>query len=55
MLTYFFQLWVLYVCYCLWMLWNTITTISRSGMSKYMEPTEIGKAFSVLGFVQVLH
>ena len=45
---------VLYFAYVLWMLWNTITTISRSGISKFMESNEVGKAFSVLGILQSL-
>ena len=48
-----FQLIFMIIGYCLWMLWNSITTITRSAMSKYMEPSEIGKAFSVLAVVQV--
>ena len=45
---------VLYFAYILWMLWNTITTISRSGISKFMESNEVGKAFTVLGILQTL-
>ena len=43
---------VLYLAYVLWMLWNTITTISRSSLTKFMAPNEVGKAFSVLGILQ---
>ena len=48
------KVWVLYIAYGLWMLFNTITTTCRSNLSKLMDPTEIGKAFSVLGIIQVL-
>ena len=48
------KIWVLYICYVLWMLFNTITTTSRSNLSKLMDSTEIGKAFSVLGIMQAL-
>jgi len=48
------KIWVLYICYVLWMLLNTITTTSRSNLSKLMDSTEIGKAFSVLGIIQAL-
>ena len=50
----FKQMWVLYLCYVLFMLWNTITTTSRSNMSKLMESNEIGKAFSFLAVFQSL-
>merc|ERR1719400_2905369 len=36
------------------MLANTITTTSRSNLSKLMEEQEIGKAFSILGILQAL-
>merc|ERR1712142_719103 len=48
------KIWVLYIVYIFWMLNNTITTTSRSNLSKLMESEEIGKAFSVLGIVQAL-
>ena len=48
----FRQMWILYLCYVLFMLWNTITTTSRSNMSKLMESNEIGKAFSFLAVFQ---
>eukprot|EP00092_Neocalanus_flemingeri_P036288 GFUD01039510.1.p1 GENE.GFUD01039510.1~~GFUD01039510.1.p1 ORF type:complete len:539 (-),score=81.11 GFUD01039510.1:778-2394(-) len=48
------KLFVLYICYVLWMLSNTITTTSRSNLSKLMDSTEMGKAFSVLGILQAL-
>lgn len=46
------QLWVLYLGYILNMLWNSITTTSRSNMSKLMESNEIGKAFTFLAIFQ---
>jgi hypothetical protein len=48
------KIWVLYIAYVLWMLFNTITTTCRSNLSKLMDSTEIGKAFSVLGIIQAL-
>ena len=42
------QLWALYLGYLLNMLWNSITTTSRSNMSKLMDKNEIGKAFTFL-------
>ena len=48
------KIWVLYIVYIFWMLNNTITTTSRSNLSKLMESAEIGKAFSVLGIIQAL-
>ena len=48
------KIWVLYIAYIFWMLYNTITTTSRSNLSKLMDSAEIGKAFSVLGIIQAL-
>jgi len=48
------KVWVLYIVYLFWMLFNTITTTSRSNLSKLMDSAEIGKAFSVLGIIQAL-
>ena len=48
------KMFTLFICYVLWMLFNTITTTSRSNLSKLMDSTEIGKAFSVLGIIQAL-
>ena len=48
------KVWVLYIAYIFWMLFNTITTTSRSNLSKLMMSTEVGKAFSVLGILQAL-
>ena len=48
------EVWVLYACYVLWMLNSTITTTSRSNLSKMMSSKEIGRAFSVLGLFQAL-
>ena len=46
------QLWVLYLGYVLNMLWNSVTTTSRSNMSKLLETNEIGKAFTFLAICQ---
>jgi len=48
------KLWVLYAAMVFGMLANTITTTSRSNLSKLMEEQEIGKAFSILGILQAL-
>ena len=45
---------VLYFAYVLWMLWNNITTLSRSGISKFLDSSEVGKAFSVLAILESL-
>ena len=44
----------LYLAYVLWMLWNSITTLSRSSITKFMEQNEVGRAFSVLGILQAI-
>ena len=44
----------LYLAYILWMLWNSITTLSRSSITKFMESNEVGRAFSVLGILQAV-
>ena len=46
------SLYVLYFAYFLWMLWQNITTLSRSGISKFLDSSEVGKAFSVLGILE---
>merc|ERR1719400_1361706 len=48
------QLLVLYIAMVFSMLANTITTTSRSNLSKLMEEQEIGRAFSILGILQAL-
>ena len=44
----------LYLAYVLWMLWNSITTLSRSAITKFLDPFEVGKAFAVLGTLQAV-
>jgi len=48
------ELLVLYIAMVFSMLANTITTTSRSNLSKLMEEQEIGRAFSILGILQAL-
>ena len=45
---------VIFISAVLKLLWNTITTISRSAITKLMESDEVGKAFSVLGVLGAL-
>ena len=44
----------LYLAYVLWMLWNSITTLTRSSITKFLDSNEVGRAFSVLGTLQAL-
>ena len=50
---FFSDVWALVIIWSLFYLlyWNIFTT-TRSAMSKLMDPTEIGKAFSVLGVLE---
>jgi hypothetical protein len=50
---FFSQVWILFVIWSLfYLLYFSIYTTARSGMSKLMDPEEIGKAFSVLGVLE---
>ena len=44
----------LYLAYVLWMLWNSITTLTRSSITKFLDSNEVGRAFSVLGTLQAV-
>ena len=44
----------LYLAYVLWMLWNSITTLTRSSLTKFLDSNEVGRAFSVLGTLQAV-
>ena len=44
----------LYLAYVLWMLWNSITTLTRSSITKFLDSHEVGRAFSVLGTLQAV-
>ena len=44
----------LYLAYVLWMLWSSITTLSRSSITKFMDANEVGRAFTVLGILQAV-
>ena len=47
------HVWVLFVIWTIfYLLYFNIFTTTRSAMSKLMDPTEIGKAFSVLGVLE---
>ena len=47
------QIWILYLNRALFYpLWANLSSTSRSLMSKMMEPTEVGKAFSLLGLIE---
>ena len=48
------KIYVIFISAVLKLLWNTITTISRSAITKLMESDEVGKAFSVLGVLGAL-
>ena len=45
---------MLWVAYVLWMLWNSITTLTRSSITKFLDSNEVGRAFSVLGTLQAV-
>jgi hypothetical protein len=50
---FFNDVWVLFVIWTVfYLLYFNIFTTTRSAMSKLMDPTEIGKAFSVLGVLE---
>ena len=50
---FFSEVWVLFVIWSIfYLLYFNIFTTTRSAMSKLMEPTEIGKAFAVLGVLE---
>ena len=50
---FFSDVWALFVIWSLfYLLYFNIFTTTRSAMSKMMDPTEIGKAFSVLGVLE---
>ena len=48
------KIYVIFISAVIRLLWNTITTISRSAITKLMESDEVGKAFSVLGVLGAL-
>jgi MFS family permease len=50
---FFSDIWALFVIWSVfYLLYFNIFTTTRSAMSKLMDPTEIGKAFSVLGVLE---
>ena len=50
---FFTQVWVLFVLWTVfYLLYFNIFTTTRSAMSKIIDPTEIGKAYSVLGVLE---
>ena len=50
---FFSEIWVLFVIWSVfYLLYFCIFTTTRSAMSKLLDPTEIGKAFSVLGVLE---
>jgi len=50
---FFSDVWILFVIWTLfYLLYFNVFTTTRSAMSKLLDPTEIGKAFSVLGVLE---